>query len=246
MPLSRASDERSDRSLTPRSATRRRRPRTMRRVTAARPPRSRALRAELRFREVDQYVRDVRNWGLAKVAPRPAARGLQPLAVVLQSALSQALRIAGGRPYPVHQRHARQGRRPRRRRSICAGRPGADQEQERDRGDARPRPTTTAASASTGRWPSYCGRTARVRARVNRLVDEHTGKMIEIKSDCIMLEGVVCRADYHRFCTRAIYSVLARDLAREGRSAPRSPNGSARPTPPRRLPLTRVTDAARP
>jgi hypothetical protein len=30
--------------------------------------------------------------------------------------------------------------------------------------------------------------------------------MIEISSDCIMLEGVVCEADYHRFCPRGIYS----------------------------------------
>ena len=29
--------------------------------------------------------------------------------------------------------------------------------------------------------------------------------MVDIKSDCIILEGVVCAADYHRFCTRAIY-----------------------------------------
>ncbi len=37
-------------------------------------------------------------------------------------------------------------------------------------------------------------------------MDEHTGKLIEIKSDCIILEGVVCAADYHRFCPRGIYS----------------------------------------
>ena len=53
---------------------------------------------------------------------------------------------------------------------------------------------------------AYCGRTARVQARVNRLIEESTGEMIEIKSDCIILEGVVCAADYYRFCTRAIYS----------------------------------------
>jgi hypothetical protein len=51
----------------------------------------------------------------------------------------------------------------------------------------------------------YCGRTARVRGRVERLINEQTGKMIHIKSDCIVLEGVVCKADYHRFCTRSIY-----------------------------------------
>lgn len=49
----------------------------------------------------------------------------------------------------------------------------------------------------------YCGRLARVRGRVSRLIDEQTGKMIFIKSDCIVLEGVVCMADFHRFCTRS-------------------------------------------
>ena len=63
----------------------------------------------------------------------------------------------------------------------------------------------------------YCGRTARVRARVERLVDEHTGELIEIKSDCIILEGVVCSGDYHRFCPRGHLPLLARDLARAGR-----------------------------
>ena len=55
------------------------------------------------------------------------------------------------------------------------------------------------------RWSKYCGRLARVRGRVNRLIDEHTGEMIEIKSDCIILDGIVCSADYHRFCPRGIY-----------------------------------------
>ena len=38
------------------------------------------------------------------------------------------------------------------------------------------------------------------------LLTKDDSKLIEIKSDCIMLEGVVCEADYHRFCTRKIYS----------------------------------------
>ena len=57
-----------------------------------------------------------------------------------------------------------------------------------------------------GEMATNCGRTARVRGRVERLVDEHSGKMIEIKTDCVMLDGVVCQADYHRFCPRGIYS----------------------------------------
>jgi len=51
----------------------------------------------------------------------------------------------------------------------------------------------------------YCGGIYRVLRRVNRIVDERTGKMIEMKNPCIMLEGVVCKSDYHRLCPRAIY-----------------------------------------
>ena len=51
----------------------------------------------------------------------------------------------------------------------------------------------------------YCGRTARVRARVTRLLDQHTGRMIDTKADCMVLEGVVCVPDHHRFCPRDIY-----------------------------------------
>jgi hypothetical protein len=51
----------------------------------------------------------------------------------------------------------------------------------------------------------YCGRLAIVRARVRQLIDEETGKMVHIKSDCVILEGVTCMADYHRLCTRDIF-----------------------------------------
>jgi hypothetical protein len=54
---------------------------------------------------------------------------------------------------------------------------------------------------------SYCGRVARVRKRVARIVDEYTGKMLQMKEPCIILDGVVCRAEYASCrlnCPRAI------------------------------------------
>lgn len=53
----------------------------------------------------------------------------------------------------------------------------------------------------------YCERTYRVRSRVERIVDERTGKMIKIK-DAVILEGAWCRARYsdrRLFCPRAVY-----------------------------------------
>jgi hypothetical protein len=51
----------------------------------------------------------------------------------------------------------------------------------------------------------YCGGLYRVLRRVRQIVDEKTGKMIYMKHPCIILEGVWCRSDYHRFCPRAIF-----------------------------------------
>jgi hypothetical protein len=51
----------------------------------------------------------------------------------------------------------------------------------------------------------YCGGTFRVLKRVNQIVDERTGKIMKMKSPCIILEGVACVSEYHRLCPRAIY-----------------------------------------
>jgi hypothetical protein len=51
----------------------------------------------------------------------------------------------------------------------------------------------------------YCGREARVRQRVQKIIDEKTGHMIYLKNPCIMLEDVVCTGRYRRYCPRGIY-----------------------------------------
>ncbi|MBZ5676604.1 MAG: hypothetical protein LAP61_20390 [Acidobacteriia bacterium] len=54
----------------------------------------------------------------------------------------------------------------------------------------------------------YCGRTYRVLARINQIINEKTGKMQRFKNECIVLDGVVCMAcyaRYRRFCPRSIY-----------------------------------------
>jgi hypothetical protein len=54
----------------------------------------------------------------------------------------------------------------------------------------------------------YCGRTFRVKDRVQRIINESTGEMLELKRDCVILEGVVCSGDRSAqrwFCPRAIY-----------------------------------------
>jgi hypothetical protein len=51
----------------------------------------------------------------------------------------------------------------------------------------------------------YCGRQARVLGRVERIIDEPTGRMMELKNPCIVLEDVVCIGDFHRLCPRGTY-----------------------------------------
>jgi hypothetical protein len=54
----------------------------------------------------------------------------------------------------------------------------------------------------------YCGGTYRVLDRVTQIINEKTGKMMQLRKDCIMLEGVVCTAcyaKYRKFCPRSIF-----------------------------------------
>jgi hypothetical protein len=53
----------------------------------------------------------------------------------------------------------------------------------------------------------FCGREFQVRQRVERLIDETNGSMIELNSDCVTLDGVVCSGEHSPcrwFCHRAI------------------------------------------
>lgn len=45
----------------------------------------------------------------------------------------------------------------------------------------------------------YCGGVYRVLARVSRQIEEKTGKMINIKLPCIILEGVTASGEYHAY-----------------------------------------------
>jgi hypothetical protein len=75
------------------------------------------------------------------------------------------------------------------------------------------RETLTTKGMNRGLWfdvemLEFCGRTFRVRQRIERFVHERDGRMIELPSDCVTLEGAVCsgeRSTQRWFCARAIY-----------------------------------------
>jgi hypothetical protein len=51
----------------------------------------------------------------------------------------------------------------------------------------------------------YCGGEYRVLRRVERIIDEKTGELMDLPGDCIVLDNVTCTAEYHRLCRRSIY-----------------------------------------
>lgn len=54
----------------------------------------------------------------------------------------------------------------------------------------------------------YCGGEFRVRNRVSRIIGERTGKMLEMKTACIILESVICQGRYSScrlFCPKGMF-----------------------------------------
>jgi hypothetical protein len=74
------------------------------------------------------------------------------------------------------------------------------------------RETLTMAGANRGlsfdrEMVPFCGHQFSVADRVNRLIDERTGELLTMKSDCIALDGVECSGEYswaRWFCSRGI------------------------------------------
>jgi hypothetical protein len=55
----------------------------------------------------------------------------------------------------------------------------------------------------------YCGKTYRVLRRVEKIINERTGHMLEMKTPCVILDSVVCESRYSEcrlFCPRSIYA----------------------------------------
>ena len=68
----------------------------------------------------------------------------------------------------------------------------------------------------------YCGRTFRIKDRVRRIIDDKTGRMLNIPKDCLILDGAVCsgeRSTGRWFCPRRDLPLLARSVASPSRGA---------------------------
>jgi hypothetical protein len=72
----------------------------------------------------------------------------------------------------------------------------------------------------------FCGREFRVLRRINRIIDERTREMIEIRGDCLVLDGTTCTGTYNRSCPRSD-NPYWREIWLERVEAPPAPSSSA-------------------
>lgn len=158
-----------------------------------------ALRASepLKSYDLRQWVRELfsGNVGLLRLL-RVAARGIS-------TAVRRKLRLLGYLPLPYDGERIRTN-------GDLNLKPGDLVEVRSPKEIA---PTIDESGRTRGLWfdwemVPYCGGHYRVKDRVERIIDERTGEMIEISSDCLILDGVVCGGECSTgrwFCPRAIY-----------------------------------------
>lgn len=70
----------------------------------------------------------------------------------------------------------------------------------------------------------WCGGIYRVLRRVHNIIDEKSGQMLRMKHPCIILEGVSCQGDYHKYCPKAIYHYWRESWLRRANEIPRAEN----------------------
>jgi hypothetical protein len=151
--------------------------------------------------DLRHFVRDVRN---GNVPARTVLRQLLPYLIdiyqgVTSRRLPHWLLIRGGAQWPAV--HGPLTRTPARRLDLQPG------EQVRVRSRQEIRQTVDRMGRNRGlsfdtEMTPYCGSSMTVDRRVDRIIDDWTGRMLEPKTPCIVLEGAECKGLYHGLCTR--------------------------------------------
>ena len=165
--------------------------------------------APLLWWDIRQYVRDVRsgNVGVLDVIRAALFRIFQMTLRI--TAYNAQIRMynrfqswRGGAPYPYD--HGKLDKTPRQRLNIQPGEMVQIKSYEEILETLNKKNKNQGLSFDAEMVP-YCGTVRRVVARVERTIDDRTGKMLLISSDCLMLEGTVCRSKYgakRLFCPR--------------------------------------------
>jgi hypothetical protein len=155
--------------------------------------------------ELKQYIWDVSsgNTSLSRLARVMAKAVFGRYQRWSTNHLPPALRIRGGRPLAHVQGHGTKT--PKQTLDLKIG--------DRARVRSLPEIEATLSRYNSNRGllfdsedSTFCGSSSTVIDRVERFVDDQTGEMIEIKSDCLILDGMACRGEYWRLCSRNLYT----------------------------------------
>jgi hypothetical protein len=164
----------------------------------------RAAPERLRLRDLGQYVRDVRSGNAGIVAVlRAFLVGLFNHVQGLSRRFPRRLRFRGGLPWGFVEGTLQ--RTPSLRTDL---RPG---ELVRIKPKAEIMRTLNTERLNRGlgfeeEMARHCGREARVVRRVERCIDEATGRLLHMRNPCIVLKDTVCEGAYHANCPRSIYA----------------------------------------
>jgi hypothetical protein len=154
--------------------------------------------------DIRQYVLDVRsgNAGLFAMLRSVSVGAFNEYQDLSRRLLPRPLRVRGGRRFPFIQ--GKQRKTPQETLNL---RPGELVEVKSKDEIVQTLDTTNRNRGMTfdPEMLKYCGRQARVLRRVERIIDEKTGRMLYLRNPCIILEDVTCTSDYHRLCPRGIY-----------------------------------------
>jgi len=155
--------------------------------------------------DIRQYVKDVRSGNAGTLATvRTLAVGFfNEYQDASRRLLPQWLRIRGGHRFPFIE-----GRLQKTPSQTLGLQPG-----ERVRVKRKEEIVATLDANNANRGMSFdgemlpfCEQEARVRHRVERIIDEKSGRMLRFENPCIVLDDVTCTAAYHRQCPRGIYA----------------------------------------
>ncbi len=164
--------------------------------------------------DLSQYVRDVRsgNVGVGAVLSALVFRSYQQLLKLRGYRIWLAIydwvqKLRGGVPFPYKEGRLA-GKTPSEQLNLQPG------ELVQIKSHDEILNTLNKNSRNRGLWfdaeqVPYCGKTAKVLCRVEKIINERTGKMMKLPNDCLILEGVYCQAHYSSdrlFCPRSIYS----------------------------------------
>jgi hypothetical protein len=151
----------------------------------------------LRVRQPGQYVREVRSGNVT------ITRFLRVGARAVWGSLGHRLGFKDGLPFKVAGKNASKGER-------LNLQPGewVQVKTPAEIGLTLDETGRNRGLTFTAEMVPSCGQVFRVKARIDHIVDERTGKMLNFKNDCIVLEGAICTGDYapgRWFCPRDSY-----------------------------------------